>query len=120
MWAWPPIENVNCLRRGEIALAGGIVKTLIDVLLIAIPYPLIAHLNIQISKRVTVLCFLALGILVVGAGCVRAYYTWQMYFGTDDRTWVAYWAYFWSALEHELGIVRSFLLNSFIQSAQLC
>jgi hypothetical protein len=105
MWSWPPIENAHCLRRNEITFAGGIVKTLIDLVLIAIPYPLIMKLNMPKSQRIAVLCLFSLGGLVVCAGSIRSYYIWRIYFKTNDITWMAYWAYFWSALEHYLGIV---------------
>ena len=105
MWSWPPIENASCVRRAEVILSGGIIKTLIDVLLIALPYPLISKLTLSRRERFAVLSLFSLGILITIFGSLRSYYVWQIYFKTGDFTWYAYWAYFWSAMEHYTGII---------------
>jgi hypothetical protein len=105
VWAWPPLENANCIRRGEVTFSGGIVKIMIDVLLIALPYPLISRLKLTGRERFAVSFLLSLGILVTIFGSLRSFYTWRIYFRTDDFSWYAYWAYFWSAMEHYIGII---------------
>jgi hypothetical protein len=105
VWAWPPIENASCVRRAEVIFSGGIVKILIDVLLIALPYLLISKIKLTPRERFAVLSLFSLGILVTIFGSLRSYYVWQIYFRTGDFTWYAYWAYFWSAMEHYIGVI---------------
>jgi hypothetical protein len=78
---------------------------LIDVLLIALPYPLISKLTMSRRERFAVLFLFSLGILITIFGSLRSYYVWLIYFKTGDFTWYAYWAYFWSAMEHYAGII---------------
>jgi hypothetical protein len=108
MWAWPPVQDVQCARKAENTFSGGIVKSLIDVILIALPYHLIVTLNMSYSKRFLILSLFSLGGFVVVAGCIRSYYIWKMFFQTDDFSWVMYWAHFWSLIEVYIGVVSHF------------
>lgn len=105
LWAFPPIRDAQCLRRAEITFAGAIVKTIIDVILILLPIPLVLKMTMRNTQRLALLTLLSLGIVVTAAGGVRIYYVHKMYFVSDDRTWYAYSAYFAGCLEHSVGIV---------------
>ncbi|KAF2401101.1 hypothetical protein EJ06DRAFT_575719 [Trichodelitschia bisporula] len=105
MWAFPPVEDARCLRKGQITVSGGIIKTLIDFMLIALPVPLLMRLTMRTRQRRGLLALIGLGIVVPAAGSVRIYNNYQMYFVSTDRTWVLYRAYSASALEGSLGII---------------
>jgi hypothetical protein len=105
MWAFPPIQDATCLRKGQIILSGGVIKTLIDFVLIIIPIPLIMSLNLKKSRRISIFSLLSLGSFVTIAGGFRVHSIWQMYFKSDDRTWIGGSASFASALELDFGIV---------------
>jgi hypothetical protein len=105
VWSATPIENASCVRRAEVIFSGGIVKTLIDVLLISLPYPLICKLTLSLRERSAVLSLFSLGISITIFGSLRSYYIYQVYFKSGDSTWFAFWIYYWSSMEHYIGII---------------
>jgi hypothetical protein len=104
-WTVPQADSAVCVNEGISTLAGGVVKTFVDLLITTLPIPIILQMNIPKRKRYGVAVLLALGYVVTAAGAIRTYFTWKTFFGTDDTIWFEYPAFLASAVENNLAVV---------------
>jgi hypothetical protein len=61
----------NCLNEGNVVLAGGVASTFADVLITALPIPLVMNVQMPALQRGIVIFLLSLGFSVVVAGAIR-------------------------------------------------
>jgi hypothetical protein len=115
-WALPQADSAFCVNEGMATLIGGIVKTLVDLVITTLPIPIILQMNIHKRQKYGVAILLGLGYVVTAAGALRTYFTWKTFFGTNDTTWFEYPAFLASAVENDLAVVpfsQSLFLNRF-------
>jgi hypothetical protein len=94
------------MNEGKATLAGGIVKTIEDLLITTLPIPLVLRMSMAKRQKYSVTILLGLGYLVTAAGALRTYYTYKAFFTTHDSTWYQYPAFLASAIEIDLAVVR--------------
>ncbi|KIW04229.1 uncharacterized protein PV09_04535 [Verruconis gallopava] len=120
-WTFPPLENQKCLDDGKLTLGGGITNTVVDLMVIILPIPLILGLELTPRQRVGAIVLVSLGLVVCVAGAVRAYYSWYALIATYDDTWNGFGIYIAATIELDLGVicacapaVRAFVMKVFL------
>lgn len=108
-WTFPAIPG-QCLDDGKVTLYCGIANTFADSLVVILPIPLIAQLDLPFRRRVGAIILVSLGFAVCVAGAVRAYFTWLSLIATYDETWNCFGLYISAAVEIDLGVARSIFL----------
>ncbi|KAF2429363.1 hypothetical protein EJ08DRAFT_573853, partial [Tothia fuscella] len=104
-WTVPLPRNSKCLDDGILTLACGIANTIADLLVVLLPIPLIARLDIQPRRRVGAILLVSLGFVVCIAGAIRSYYTWLSLIHSYDETWETYGVWLSAAVEIDLGVI---------------
>jgi len=104
-WEFPTPASAKCLNEAACTLAGGIVKTFVDLLITTIPIPLILRMQMERRQRYAVIVLLSLGYLVTAAGAVRSYYTYRVFYNNYDLTWYQYPAFLAAAVENDVAII---------------
>jgi hypothetical protein len=104
-WKLIKPRGTKCVDEGPALIAGGIIKTIIEIGVTTLPIPLIARMKIERKQRVAIVALLGLGYLTTAAGVVRTYYIWKTYYGTYDVVWYQYPGFIVSVVEVNLGIV---------------
>ena len=77
-----------------------------ELIVAALPIPVIFSLRMDPIQRRTILSLLCLGFLVAVVGSVRTYYVWKA-FDSDDVTWYA--SPHWICSEVELSVALVWL-----------
>jgi hypothetical protein len=103
-WTFPLPPNAKCLDDGILTFAGGIANTVADLLVIVLPLPLIASLDLPPRRRAGAIGLVSLGFLVCIAGGVRSYYTWLSLIKSYDTTWDSYGVWLSAVVEIDLGV----------------
>jgi hypothetical protein len=68
-WTFP--ARGKCIDEGKATLAGGIINCFADLLITALPIPVIMKLNMPLKQRLGVTVLLSLGLIVTIAGIIR-------------------------------------------------
>jgi hypothetical protein len=103
---WTIIPDAKTYDEGTVLLVGGIVKTIIDLLVTTLPIPLILRMKVARRQRYGLAILLALGYVVTAAGAVRSYYTWKIFHNPLwDQSWFQYPCVLAGAIENELAVV---------------
>jgi hypothetical protein len=87
-----------------LTLASGIANTFANLLVVVLPIPLIASLDLPPRPRVGAIILLCLGVVVCIAGGARAYFTWIGLFNSYDITWDCYGMWLTAVVEVDLGV----------------
>ena len=61
----------KCLDEGKVTLAAGIINCFADLLVTALPIPMVMRLQMPIGQRLGVAVLLGLGFIVTLAGVIR-------------------------------------------------
>jgi hypothetical protein len=80
-----------------------IISAVQDLVTAVLPTFLFWNLRIPLQQKVVLFGIFAIGYGVVALGCLRAYYSWQIYYGTYDVTWVTWDLFLVSMLELHVG-----------------
>lgn len=91
---------------GAIVFSASVINIFTDLLVTALPMPLIWSLKLPARQRLAVISIFALGIVVNVAGCVRTVYAWKSMMTGYDGTWVGWPGLITAAVELSLGLVR--------------
>ena len=88
-------------------LIGGTFMTIMDLVVTAVPVPIIMKLQMPIRQRLGVQVLLSLGLIVCLVGGVRIYYTWDCFVNPSsfDESWSSYPLYLCATIEVDLGVV---------------
>jgi rhodopsin domain-containing protein len=98
-WHFP--SPGRCIEEGYTLTALSALNTLSEVIVAALPIPVIFYLNMDRKTRWTVICLLCLGYLVAIVGIIRTVFAYIV-FDTDDLTWWA--APYWITSEIEISV----------------
>ncbi|KAK1707760.1 uncharacterized protein BDZ83DRAFT_724513 [Colletotrichum acutatum] len=103
---WDPIgQDMNCMAEWP-PLAGQTVTSVItDILVYLLPMPTLFRLRLQILQRIVLMILFSLGIVVVAAGIMRAWWTYYVVEMTYDITWDGFDLWMWTALEANFAII---------------
>lgn len=91
---------------GAIVFAASVINIFTDILVTALPMPLIWSLKLPTRQRLAVISIFGLGVVVNVAGCVRTVYVWKSLMTGYDGTWVGWPGLITAAVELSLGLVR--------------
>jgi len=67
------MQDAHCLDEGWLTLGCGIANTIADLLIILLPVPLIAKLDLPPRRRFGAIILVSFGLVVCIAGSIRAY-----------------------------------------------
>jgi hypothetical protein len=106
MWAFPTIWNAKCLHTGKAMFSGAILNTAAELILAALPIPVVFHLQMSGRQRWVILSILSLGFSVVLVGAFRCYFLWMAVESYDQAWWaMPYWIT--SEVEIDTALVRT-------------
>jgi hypothetical protein len=111
-WTFPPISDQRCLDDWWSTLFCGVANNIADILVVALPIPLIAKLQIPLKQRAGAIVLISLGLIVCVAGGVRTYFTWYALIKTYDYTWNGFGIYVSAMVEIDLGVVSTFFTQT--------
>ena|ERR1700761_961921 len=94
-----------CIDAKASTFGGGVFKLFLDIMITTLPIPLIVHLKMNKAQKYGVVIVLALGYVVCAAGAVRTYYTYIIFWKSNDTVWYEYPVFLASTVENDLGIV---------------
>ncbi|PWY73062.1 hypothetical protein BO70DRAFT_389335 [Aspergillus heteromorphus CBS 117.55] len=94
----------TCIDTDTFFLAAGVVNMVNDIVVLLIPFPRIAKLQMHFRKKVAICAILALGSFVCVASAVRIYVLYQFIQGVDV-TWMMGPVFIWSSIEPAVAIV---------------
>src|SRR5687767_6090536 len=106
-WDYRPQYEYQCLNEGKNMFAASIVNIFTDLLVTVVPMPLVWSLKLPIRQRVAVISVFGLGMTVNVAGSVRTFLVYRSSIESYDETWMNWPMVLVSALEINLGLVRS-------------
>lgn len=95
---------------GAIVFSASVINIFTDLLVTALPMPLIWSLNLPARQRLAVISIFGLGVVVNVAGCVRTVYVWKSMVTGYDGTWLGWPGLITAAVELSLGLVRDPML----------
>ncbi|KGO64115.1 hypothetical protein PEX1_020670 [Penicillium expansum] len=97
----------HCMDDGAIVFAASVINIFTDILVTALPMPLIWSLKLPTRQRLAVISIFGLGVVVNVAGCVRTVYVWKSLMTGYDGTWVGWPGLITAAVELSLGLICS-------------
>lgn len=103
-WKLTLESQPTCLDDASLLLAGGILNTLSDFLVVVLPIPRVLMLQLPARQRAIIATLLGVGLMVTIAGAVRTYFTYVSA-TSNDRTWALHRAWVTGSLELYIGIV---------------
>ncbi|KAK6199038.1 hypothetical protein LQW54_010166 [Pestalotiopsis sp. IQ-011] len=104
---WRQYEGATdgkCIQVLTFYLAFGIVNMINDMIVLVVPIPRIARLQMNKRKKASVA-----GIMLLGSFIVRIYYLAQLDSGAIDVSWILGPAFGWSSLEPSVAIISACL-----------
>ncbi|KAF5666368.1 integral membrane protein [Fusarium heterosporum] len=102
---WDLFGTNKCNPEGPPALAQAITTVITDLIVCALPLHTLLHLKLPMSQRIALMCVFSLGLVVVFAASMRAYYTHYVTEETYDVTWEGFHLWIWTAVEANLGVI---------------
>ncbi|PWY66516.1 hypothetical protein BO94DRAFT_613741 [Aspergillus sclerotioniger CBS 115572] len=94
----------TCIKTDTFFLATAIINMVNDIVVLAVPFPQIAKLQMNRRKKLAVCAILALGSFVCVASAVRIYVLYQ-FTQARDVTWMMGPVFIWSSIEPSVAIV---------------
>ncbi|KAL8408570.1 hypothetical protein RB594_007126 [Gaeumannomyces avenae] len=94
-----------CLSEGLLMFSLAVANVATDLLLAVLPMLTLAKLNLPLGQRIATIALFSLGLVVITAGVVRAYWIYDVVVGMADFTWEGYNVWIWTALECNLAVI---------------
>lgn len=93
----------RCLNEGADVFSASVISTVQDLITAVLPSFLYWNLRIPVRQKIALFGIFAIGYGVAALGAMRAYYSWQIYFGSYDATWVTWDLFLVTILELHVG-----------------
>jgi len=103
-WISDGLNESRCLNVNLLAYVAGAFSIAQDIVVLALPIPLLVKLNVSIRSRVEVILMFSLGIFVLITSCIRMRYM-IMFAKTSNPTWDYSEPLLWSGLEVAVSII---------------
>ncbi|TLD15181.1 hypothetical protein PspLS_10722 [Pyricularia sp. CBS 133598] len=102
-----PSQVVNCgVDEGLLAFAQALCNVCTDLIVYVLPIPTLAALSLPLGQRIATIALFSLGLIVVVAGCMRAYWiSYVVAANLPDFTWEGYHLWIWTAVECQLSVI---------------
>ncbi|KAH6972658.1 hypothetical protein EDB80DRAFT_784292 [Ilyonectria destructans] len=102
---WTLTGFEDCSAEGPPVLGQAITTVATDLLVCALPLPTLLKLKLPLSQRIALIVLFSLGIIVVFAASMRAYWSHYVIEETYDVTWDGFYLWIWTAVEANLGVI---------------
>ncbi|KAK7402916.1 hypothetical protein QQX98_011314 [Neonectria punicea] len=102
---WTLTGHEDCSAEGPPVLSQAITTVATDLLVCALPLPTLLKLKLPLSQRIALIVLFSLGIVVVFAASMRAYWSHYVTEETYDVTWQGFYLWIWTAVEANLGVI---------------
>ncbi|KAF4987909.1 hypothetical protein FDECE_15250 [Fusarium decemcellulare] len=102
---WSLTGGDSCSAEGPSTLSQAITTVLTDLLVCALPLTTLFKLKLPLSQRIALIVVFSLGLVVVFAASMRAYWTHYVTDETYDVTWEGFYLWIWTAVEANLGVI---------------
>ncbi|KAF4973030.1 hypothetical protein FZEAL_9434 [Fusarium zealandicum] len=102
---WSLTGGDSCSPEGPGVLSQAITTVVTDLLVCALPLPTLFALRLPLSQRIALIVLFSLGLVVVFAASMRAYWTHYVTDETYDVTWQGFHLWIWTAIEANLGVI---------------
>jgi hypothetical protein len=93
----------RCFNEGADVFSASVISTVQDLITAVLPTFLYWNLRVPVRQKIALFGIFAIGYGVAALGMIRAYYSWQVYFGTYDVTWVTHDLFLVTMLELHVG-----------------
>lgn len=102
-----PSQAVNCeVDEGLLDFAQALCNVCTDLIIYVLPIPTLAALSLPLGQRIATIALFSLGLIVVVAGCMRAYWiSYVVVADLPDFTWEGYHLWIWTAVECQLSVI---------------
>jgi hypothetical protein len=104
-WTWPPPPNPKCIDPRAVVFGFGVIKTVIEIMIVTLPIPLVLRLQMSPPQKRAVIVLLGMGYIVTAAGVIRTYYSYYIMWRSYDESWYEYYGFVASTIENDLAIV---------------
>ncbi|KAK7920006.1 Integral membrane protein [Apiospora marii] len=108
--AWRPNVDGTCLNRSALFTAAASMNTLTDIILFALPIPMVYGLQMPIKRRLAALGIFAAGLLIIIASLVRFAFL-PEYLESRDQTWTMAPLSLWTSIEVNLFVICPSMLT---------
>ncbi|KAL6402810.1 integral membrane protein [Ilyonectria robusta] len=102
---WLVGDLEHCSPEGPPALTQAIATVITDVIVFVLPLPVVLKLHLPRHERVMLASLFSAGLIVVLAGCQRAYWSYYVIEKTYDVTWEGFYLWIWTAVEANLSVI---------------
>ncbi|KAH7113564.1 hypothetical protein EDB81DRAFT_702821 [Dactylonectria macrodidyma] len=102
---WTLSGHKDCSAEGPPVLSHAVTTAATDLLVCALPLPTLLRLKLPVSQRILLVVLFSLGLLVVFAASIRAYWSHYVTDETYDVTWEGFYLWVWTAVEANLGVI---------------
>ncbi|KAH7357490.1 hypothetical protein BKA66DRAFT_500989, partial [Pyrenochaeta sp. MPI-SDFR-AT-0127] len=103
--SWRLQNELKSLNEGAVIVAVAVIGTLQDLFICALPMILVWNLQVPTRQKAALIGIFGVGLVTCVCGIMRTYYAIYIYYCTYDITWYAFYAWIWTALEADLGIM---------------
>ncbi|KXG53367.1 uncharacterized protein PGRI_004170 [Penicillium griseofulvum] len=103
-WTQFSATEGKCINVNQFFLALGILNMLNDFIILIIPFPRIARLQMTLRKKLAICGIMAVGIFVFVASIVRIHFLSQ-FMKAADVTWLMGPVFIWSTIEPSVAVV---------------
>jgi hypothetical protein len=93
----------RCFDEGADVFSASVISTVQDLITAILPTFLYWNLRIPVRQKIALFGIFAIGYGVAALGAMRAYFSWQIYYGTYDVTWVTWDLFLVTMLELHVG-----------------
>ncbi|KAJ5206514.1 hypothetical protein N7491_002869 [Penicillium cf. griseofulvum] len=103
-WTQFSATEGKCINVNQFFLALGILNMLNDFIILIIPFPRIAQLQMTLRKKLAICGIMAVGIFVFVASIVRIHFL-SEFMKATDVTWLMGPVFIWSTIEPSVAVV---------------
>lgn len=93
----------HCFDEGADVFSASVISAVQDLITAILPTFLYWNLRVPIRQKIALFGIFAIGYGVAALGAMRAYYSWQIYYGTYDVTWSSWNLFIVTMLELHVG-----------------
>lgn len=108
---WDPSLTGSCIDTVPFYFALGGTSIVLDLIIIALPLPVLWKLQLRLKQKVLLGCLFALGFFVTVIQIIRILTVWDLKTYTDSKNIVI-----WSCVETSLGVSGNFAICYFSKS----
>ncbi|TLD38069.1 putative alpha-galactosidase B [Venturia nashicola] len=95
----------DCIAEGPPLVVQTIINVITDFMIYVLPMPTLFYLKLPSAQRIGLMVLFGFGGIIVVAGSFRAYWVYEVLFGTYDVTWEGFNLWVWTAVETNVGVI---------------